>query len=93
MILMAQTISEHGRAVSRTSRRFLVDILSASAWLGWDLIKKSTIYAFTLWILVYKNTELLNRCPCPSGTGTCRDNHACVRDVINEAHFVIRLQS
>lgn len=40
MILMACPIAVQARAVSGTSRRFLLDILSASMWLGWALIKK-----------------------------------------------------
>lgn len=41
MILMACPIVVQGKAVSGTSQKFLVDILSASVWLGWDLIKKA----------------------------------------------------
>lgn len=48
MILMACPITVQGKAVSGTTYRFLLDILSASVWLGWDLIKKQDLCFYPL---------------------------------------------
>lgn len=48
MILMACPIAVQSKAVSGTSQRFLLDVLSASMWLGWDLIKKRDLCFYPL---------------------------------------------
>lgn len=52
----------HNQAVSRSARRFLLDLLSASA--SQRSNKKHRIYGSTLWKLVYKNMESLGRSRC-----------------------------
>ena len=85
MILMACPIAVQGRAVSVAEVPIGYIVSFNVVRMGSN--KKSWIYAFTLWILVYKNTESLNRsrCPCPSSTHT--DIHINVRDVLSAAHF------
>lgn len=84
MILMAWPIAVQGMGVNGTSRRFLLDILSASMWFGWNLIKTLNLcfYPLDTWFTrTWSHSTHLDAPVLQKNTYTHRDIHVYVQDV------------